>query len=204
TIYLANFFKKNNINATIITNKIKSEEYPLNINQIKRISLFNRDEKFNPFKVSLRLHSFIKKEKPDALIVMGSSLINYAIPALKTINTKLIVSERNSPNNFSGKKITQILTQTLYPYADGYVFQTEEASEFYNIKEEKKEIIYNPLFIENLPEITSDKKEKNIINIGRLHPQKNQKLLIDAFYMIAKKHPKYNLIIYGEGSEREN
>ena len=46
-------------------------------------------------------------------------------------------------------------------------------------------------------------ERKEIVTVGRLEPQKNQKLLINAFSELAKKFPDYTLVIYGEGSLRK-
>ena len=46
-------------------------------------------------------------------------------------------------------------------------------------------------------------KEKIIVTAGRLMPQKNQKMLIDAYELVMKKFPEYQLVIYGEGSYRK-
>jgi glycosyltransferase involved in cell wall biosynthesis len=42
-------------------------------------------------------------------------------------------------------------------------------------------------------------RDKRIINVGRLHPQKNQKLLIDSYAKITNSFPEYVLEIYGDG-----
>lgn len=39
-------------------------------------------------------------------------------------------------------------------------------------------------------------------NVGRLHPQKNQKSLIDSFARAIEKNPRLRLLIVGEGDER--
>jgi glycosyltransferase involved in cell wall biosynthesis len=88
--------------------------------------------------------------------------------------------------------------------ADGYVFQTEEARSFYKGKYDKKSVIIsNPLKIESLPKPYLEERKRNIVTVGRLHPQKNQMLLIQAFEEIKDKYPDYNLIIYGEGVLRK-
>jgi glycosyltransferase involved in cell wall biosynthesis len=46
-------------------------------------------------------------------------------------------------------------------------------------------------------------KKKILVSAGRLMPQKNQKVMIKAFSEAAKKHPDYQLVIYGEGPSRE-
>jgi glycosyltransferase involved in cell wall biosynthesis len=48
------------------------------------------------------------------------------------------------------------------------------------------------------------KKEKTILSVGRLTPEKGFKYLIEAFRIISKKHPEYKLVIVGTGPELEN
>ena len=42
-------------------------------------------------------------------------------------------------------------------------------------------------------------KENLLISVGRLSPQKNQKMMIDGFSEFLTQHPDYRLEIYGEG-----
>jgi len=60
-------------------------------------------------------------------------------------------------------------------------------------------VIHNPVSvpIERYPIPVSRKKK--IVTVGRLHPQKNQRLLIEAFLEVHKVLPDYKLEIYGDG-----
>ena len=53
------------------------------------------------------------------------------------------------------------------------------------------------------PEHGSMFSEYTFINVGRLHEQKGQRLLVESFHEFNKKYPKTNLVILGEGTERE-
>jgi glycosyltransferase involved in cell wall biosynthesis len=46
--------------------------------------------------------------------------------------------------------------------------------------------------------------KKVFLSVGRLTPQKNQTLLVEAFASVFEKHPHSELIIAGEGQERQN
>ncbi|MGU8191094.1 glycosyltransferase family 4 protein [Clostridium perfringens] len=203
TVYLAEYFSNNNIDTTIVTTSIEDREYSVP-EGIKRKVLFNKHEKQSNFNRTKRLREFLKKEQPDILLVMGTPLIMYAIPANVGLKTKIIVSERNSPKNFSGRRATKIISSILFPLAKGYVFQTKGAADYYFRIKDNKRVIPNPLFTDNLPQAYTGHREKKIVNVGRLHKQKNQEMLIRAFSKIINKYPEYELIIYGEGSERSN
>lgn len=47
-------------------------------------------------------------------------------------------------------------------------------------------------------------RNKRIVNISRLVPEKNQVMLIKAFSAIHMKYPEYTLAFYGDGSEKNN
>src|SRR5699024_245151 len=88
----------------------------------------------------------------------------------------------------------------FFRFIDGFVFQTEGAKSYFSKTIQNKGIVINnPVFIKyndfNLP----DKRRKVIVNVGRLHTQKNQTLLINAFKNISNYFPEYKLEIYGEG-----
>jgi glycosyltransferase involved in cell wall biosynthesis len=136
---------------------------------------------------------------------MGVPLGIYTIPACFGLNVKHIISERNDPEHFAGKKSIKIISRLLLRFAHGYIFQTKDARDSYGLRiAEKSKVIANPLFnLQDMPEYPFiGEREKMIVSVGRLNEQKNQKLLIDAFVEVHKIHPEYGLTIWGEGPER--
>lgn len=61
----------------------------------------------------------------------------------------------------------------------------------------------NPVNFNDIPKERPTYFQKEIVTVGRLIEQKNQKLLIEAFKEISKDYPEYNLIIYGIGPLEE-
>lgn len=47
-------------------------------------------------------------------------------------------------------------------------------------------------------------KQNRIISVARLYPQKNQKMMIEAFAQIADEFPDWQLVIFGEGPLRSS
>lgn len=147
----------------------------------------------------------IRQINPDFILVMGVPMSLYMIPACIGVRGKVIISERNDPSHFTGKASTRIVSRLLMRFADGYVFQTRDAQRYYSSAIQRKSaIIANPLMnSDKIPQLFTGIRRKEIVTAGRLNPQKNQKLLIDAFSKVVKKHPDYRLIIYGEGPIRK-
>lgn len=161
----------------------------------------------NTYKKIKSLRRLVNSYSPDIVITMGLPNAIFDVPALFNTGVKHIISERNDPRNFSGKKVTKWLSRFLACFADGYVFQTKEAKEYYSLKCFSSGIVIpNPLLgTENMPStIFNGSKIPQIVTAGRLNKQKNLELLIRAFNKIHVKFPSHKLVIYGEGPERKN
>ena len=173
---LANDFIKNN--EIVITTTIKKIEHALDEN-IKFYSLED-EKKLNELRRLTKLYKIVKKEKPDVIISFLTGP-NFRILLLKKfINIPTIISVRNDPKIEYGTLKRKIFMKVLYPLADGFVFQTQEAKNFFSTKIQNKSVVIpNPIKSEFLKrKIYEGKKEKTIISVGRLEKQKNHKLLI--------------------------
>ena len=72
------------------------------------------------------------------------------------------------------------------------------------IKNNKLFVINNPINLNELAAMAlNTTKNKKIVSIGRLMPQKNHLLLINSFYKVHQKHKDYILNVYGEGPCRK-
>lgn len=153
------------------------------------------------YKIIRRLRNIVVNRKADVVVTMGTPLCVYTFWALYGLNIKHIISERNSPANFSGKWITKVISRFLMRYADGFIFQTRKAQNYYgdNIIN-RSVVIPNPLL--DILYIPVHSRDSKIVSVGRLVKQKDHELLIRSFSEIEKKFPDYCLEIYGEGKER--
>lgn len=201
TVYLAKYFRKKDIDVEVVTIFQDEEEYILD-EGIKRVVLNKNISHASSFKTILKLRKYIKEWKPDLFIGLGTSYAIFLAIASKGLKTKVLISERNDPRNFKGKRITKILSELFLKYVDGYVFQTQNIANYYNWLNGNKRIIPNPIFIEEIPKQYKGIKKTKIVSVGRLNKQKNQKLLINSFSNISQLYPDYELHIYGEGPER--
>lgn len=204
SVNLAKYMAKNNISCTLLTEWISKNEYPVP-EGVERISINVHGNKYiHYFQNILKMRKVLKKSNADTFLVMDLASCLLAIPASFGLKMKIVVSERNDPTNFPGKKIVAKVSRYLMSKADGFVFQTNDAKSFYKkITKDRGVIIPNPLFVEELPSPYNGTRKKEIVTAGRLTPQKNQRVLIEAFSKINKKYSDYSLSIYGEGELRE-
>ena len=192
------FCEKRDCHATVVAlSKPKYNKYKLEGYNVVELEGKNK---------ILALRHYVKEHKPDLVLTMGIPLCLFTVPALFGIGVKHVVSERNDPTHFAGKTLTRIIARLLMRQADGYVFQTKDAQDFYGgIIAKHSAIIHNPLL--KLPEGDSKcvfGETKEIVSVGRLNKQKNQHLLIHAFADVCEEFSAYSLKIYGDGPERNN
>jgi glycosyltransferase involved in cell wall biosynthesis len=111
---------------------------------------------------------------------------------------KIIGAERANPYN--SDKVVRTLRKLLYPSADGFVFQTKQAQDYYkNILRCESIVLRNPLNPDFKVIPYNGERKKKIVTMGRLSKEKNQALLIRTFAQIADKYPEYTVEIYGAG-----
>ena len=181
---------------TILSNKCGYQLNP----KIKVRDLSRKGSFFLVPRLAKAVRKVIIEQKPDAVVSFMIAVNIVTWLATRGLDIKFIPSERNDPS--IGRRLTfKIMQNIVYRTSTKTVFQTERAKKFFSEKIQKNSvIIHNPVTVKTYAQ---DKRDTKIVSIGRLEPQKNQKLLIDAFAEIHKKHPDYKLDIYGEGSLKD-
>lgn len=139
--------------------------------------------------------------KPDISVSYWLQSAYYCAMMPNAITGKNIYSERGDPGDKEYSGLLGIVRGLAFKRVDGFVFQSEGARDYFKGSVKKKSVvIHNSVSIpEDKYLKPCEKREKKIITVGRLHPQKNQKLLIDAFARVADTIPEYSLDIYGDG-----
>lgn len=204
---LSNFLS-NKHNVTILTMSPETPAYQLS-KKINRISLIENDETKNylikNFKRIFRFRKYIRNSNADIYLTMLPGTINIMLMHRHKINVPIVISERCNPQErYENSKIKKWLMEKLYPKADGFVFQTKEAMKYYEeIIGNKGTVIPNAINPEFVTEPYRGIRKKSIVSAGRFTEQKNFPLLIKAFSKITKKHPDYDLVIYGDGPQKK-
>ena len=119
----------------------------------------------------------------------------------KDIST-MFTKEENKKNGRLGYGLATREKDTIIsPSQYGCVFQTAEAQKYFpKFVKSKSMIIVNPVN-EQFYLQERNGKDKNIVSIGRLEPQKNNELLIRAFKKIETQFPDERLVFWGTGSK---
>jgi len=119
------------------------------------------------------------------------------------LGRKVIVSERIDPEYQSFPRFGVMLRNLTYPLASGVVVQTQKVADSYLNRYLKQiRVIPNPIILKQSTKRCQ--KEKLILNVGRLHSQKGQDILLNAFARIQSEFPDWNLLILGEGENRDS
>lgn len=199
---LANEFCELNHEVSVITSIRSDSEYTLN-EGINRIVLYEGKGKTSYFFryafLTRRLRQVCKKYKFDVLIPFISGSSFRAIMATFGMKTRVIASVRNDPNFEYSGKVGAFIGKKVLPLVDGCVFQTEDAKTWFPSDLQEKSIVIknaiNPVFF------TAKRHpvKNRIVTVGRLAHQKNQALLIDAFYDVSKEIKDTELYIFGKG-----
>ncbi|MEK4751963.1 glycosyltransferase family 4 protein [Priestia sp. FSL R5-0597] len=197
---LANHLSENNHNVTLITLYNKEQCYPLHDN----VHIVNGLNFRSKVKAISLLRKQIETLSPDVVMSFMTHINILTIISTLFKQIPIIISERNDPRIHPSGTYLRILRKILYPFADGVVFQTKEAQEFFSKSIiSKSMIIPNPLTLDMKEKTEDGKRENSIVTVGRLTRQKNQALLIRSFKEVLKDFPNYKLRIYGEGNLRE-
>ena len=210
-VSLANAFAEKGIKVYFLTFDSNSNFYHLNDN-VNLIRLQTDTDGWS-FKKKLLLGIFLeskrflsirkimKKHHPDVVLSFMFMTNIIGIMASKSLKIPFVISERNDPSHYS--IIKRLVMRFFYAKADGFICQSErmrkDSEKRYRIQ--NVEVIPNPLTKNQIGRYFKN-KNKYIISVGRLIPQKNHELLIKAFAFIADLFPEYNLYIYGDGPLR--
>ncbi len=142
------------------------------------------------------IRKILKCEKVDvAVSFMGEANFRLVF-ASAGLPVKTIVSVRNDPKQEYKGMIGRIVGKYILPLADGAVFQTDEAGEWFPKRlRSRSKVIFNVVdkkFYQTKPGGGTD-----IVTCGRVVPQKNHALLIRSFHRICENFPEVQLYIYG-------
>lgn len=176
--------------------------YPID-EQVKVV--FAEEEAKSTFigKKMLWLRKYVKSTRPDAVLPFMTDVYSVTLVSLIGLKIPVISSERYDPR--ASDSLYKTIRWLFLRLTTHLVVQTEDIKSCYSKALQKRTtVIYNPVNekVFEGPAIPLEKQNK-IISVGRLAPQKNFPMLINAFAKVKEDFPDYQLIIYGEGPLRD-
>ena len=193
----------------IVTTAIVENEYELPKKAKRIISDISGDEITSNRVTNLKnrfykLRNIWKEEKPDVIISFIGKNNFMAILTAWGLKIPVVTSVRGDPKEEYYNKLTELLAKTLMGKSAGIVLQTIDAREYFPKWMHKKAVILeNPLNPDFVGDYYEGVRSKEIVSVGRIDANKNQKLIIDAFFQIAEEFQDVNLVLYGDGEDRK-
>ena len=215
---LSNYWSQNGYVVTLISTFTGKKMSHYQVNEGVTLKYPRNSPRFSGNKVlnliwkSIHLRRQIKSQNPD-IVISFLARVNVAT-ALSTIGFKspLIICERTWPpfHNLSNKLFW--MYRILFKNVDRVIVQTDKSKVWLsqNFPECKASVIPNPIAyplpLENGQSINLNKRipqnKKVILASGRMHKFKQFDLLIRAFSQIKDNYPDWDLIILGDGEEK--
>jgi glycosyltransferase involved in cell wall biosynthesis len=129
--------------------------------------------------------------------------------------TRILVRQNGmlSGRSIRRSRLERFLYRLTYPRADAIVSQTRAmADEMRHVLCSKAKILVlrNPVDLEGIRQLAARNPSRwagcgpNLLAVGRLSPEKGFNLLLEAFARVRVENPGANLVILGEGSERNS
>ena len=159
------------------------------------------------------LKNFLKKFKPDFLIIHLITSLPLFLNLFYNFDTKIILRISGKPKiNLLRYFFWKITLKKIYKIT----FPTLESLAYFKslkiVDQDKVKLLYDPVFqVRELvkkksEEIKTDinlKKNNFYLAIGRLTKQKNFTFLVKCFAKLIKNNPEIKLVIIGEGEEEK-
>jgi glycosyltransferase involved in cell wall biosynthesis len=177
---------------------------------LRGIDALNRNRRLSArFSVNVRrffrLRAALKEFKPDAIVAFTTEANVVAIWSALGLGVPVVVSERNQPDRPGLGYFTRAVRRLSYPLAAALVVQTEAIARWSRARfTVPVHVLPNPIHLGSWGGVQRpEDSTKRIVAAGRLVPQKGFDVLIASFAALLDDYPDWQLVIYGEGTERE-
>ena len=182
-----------------------NERYPISVD-VHKVDITGKEQgKLAIIRRYYALRKVLLAIKPEVTIHYNLQSAYFSVTYPQKARGKIIYSERGDPYDDEYSGLLGVIRKYAIKRIDGFVFQTEGARDFFDeYIRNRSTVIHNPLSISPTKQKFPVVRDKRIVSVGRLHPQKNQRLLINAFAKIAPDFTDYSLEIYGDGPLKED
>lgn len=158
------------------------------------------------------LRHILRSEQPDVVLSLMTTANVLTALAARGLPCAVVISERTHPPQFPLGCIWEWLRRWSYGWSDAVVALTSESATWLrqHTNARKIEVIPNPVLWplpgqrpEIRPQSLLRDQRKLVLGVGRLVPPKGFELLVGAFARVVRERPDWDLVILGEGPERQ-
>jgi GalNAc-alpha-(1->4)-GalNAc-alpha-(1->3)-diNAcBac-PP-undecaprenol alpha-1,4-N-acetyl-D-galactosaminyltransferase len=154
----------------------------------------------------LRLRGAMGRAGPDVVISYMDRTNICVLAAARGLGLQVIATEHSDQNNNFLGDGWERLRRRLYPHASYVTVLTDEALDYFStFPGIRCRVIPNavtPPLSSNSDQAPLEKNGRTLIALGRLCHEKGFDLLLQAFALVAERHPDWTLEIVGEGPVR--
>jgi len=156
------------------------------------------------------LRRVLREFKPDIVLGMMTTASVLAVVAAQGLPCKVIATEHTHPPSQTLSGLWVRLRRWAYPRASKVVALTRGTANWLDqhVPGCQLDVIPNPVHwplsrAEPVVPVSFSRTRRHLLAVGRLHPDKGFDLLVTAFAQIAFQHPEWDLVVLGEGDERQ-
>ena len=155
-----------------------------------------------------KLRREIQSSRPDVVISFVDQMNILTLLSTRGLPCPVIVSERTAASFRPIGKIWDELRKRVYVLADAIVVQTEGVRKPFEKMFSASRLWVVPNPVVEAPRGTHEPTvlggSDYILGLGRLSQEKGFDLLLRSFAKVSSKFPAWNLVIIGDGPEKEN
>ncbi|MFV9689683.1 MAG: glycosyltransferase family 4 protein [Desulfobacteria bacterium] len=144
----------------------------------------------------------MRETRPHIVISFMDRTNVLVLMAAIGLDVSVIVSERTDPQRYSPGFPYGCLRHWLYRKAMSVVVQSKTQAVWFKQMSNRVAVIPNPVQACTNDLNCQARRTSLVMAAGRLSHEKGFDLLLTAFAKINRKHPDWNLVIYGDGPER--
>lgn len=156
------------------------------------------------------LRRLIRKLRPQVVLGMMTTASVLAVAAARRLPCRVIATEHTHPPVQSLPPVWQKLRRWAYPRAQAVVALTSGTASWLETHVPGCRVTVIPNSVRwpmetSEPVVPPPAREgrRRLLAVGRLHPLKGFDVLLRAFAQLAEYFPEWDLVILGEGGQRE-
>lgn len=148
----------------------------------------------------LKIRRVLKELAPDILMTWLHSCDVYGFFLKRTVpNMRWMMTERDS---FYPIDPRYLLRRVLGRYADAIVANSQMGADYWQATKTRAKVSVIGNIVHHASADAILPTTRRIISIGRLEPQKNTRTVVEAFVLLAARHPDLTFAVIGNGSEK--